>query len=146
MIRKPLAVVLLLALCAGCGVRPSKVIPGATGPTVAAAGVPIYLVRGGKPAMVLRSSPKGDIASALTALATGVSAEEAAQGFTTEVPRSAAPIGWAPGSGGQVTVSLAIDPAELSPAAVQQIACTARSPVRLVGGGVATGLVSCLTQ
>lgn len=146
MIRRPLAVVLLLALCAGCGVRASNVIPGAPGPTVGAAGVPIYLVRNGKTAIVLRPSAERDVTTALTALAKGPTPGEAAQGFTTEVPRSAAPLVLTPGPDDQATVTLAIAPAALSSLAVQQIACTARSPVWLVGGGAATGLVSCFTR
>ncbi|GAA1944180.1 hypothetical protein [Amycolatopsis minnesotensis] len=144
MIRRPLAAVLLLALlCAGCGVRASRVISGVSGPTVPAIGAAFYLVRDGKLTMVTRSQSSNDIATALTLLASDVSAEEAAQGFTTEVPRSAAPIGFAMGAGGVATVSLAIPPTALSAMATNQIACTARTGVSLTGGGVTTRPVYC---
>ncbi|OZM71081.1 hypothetical protein CFN78_21665 [Amycolatopsis antarctica] len=134
---------LLLAVCTGCGVGASEVIPGAPGPDVATEGTPLYFVRDGELAMVLRSSAGTDVATALAILPDGVSPDEAARGFTTEVSPSAAPIDLVQGPDGAATVSLAIAPDSLSPTAMHQIACTARTTVRLTGDGITTDPVRC---
>ncbi|RKT55244.1 hypothetical protein [Saccharothrix australiensis] len=127
------AVALLLA---GCGVQPSAPIPGSL-----ATGALLYLVRDGAVLPVLRPTRhQTPPAEALALLVAGPSGVEQVQGFTSEVPPSAAPI-TLDGS----TVTLAVDVTALSDLAVTQVACTAATPdpVTLVGGDRRRGPVTC---
>ncbi|MCI2423366.1 hypothetical protein MOQ72_38700 [Saccharopolyspora sp. K220] len=147
--RALLAGAALLAVSAGCGVRPSAAIPGAPAPAERPDGVGFYLVLNGKLMPVLR--PTGQ-QSALALLAAGPNAEERAQGFTTEIPPDAAPIELAHDSPSMV-VTLSTDVAGLSTMAVDQIVCTAiidtpgrasgLGSVTLVGHGRSRGPQTC---
>jgi len=148
--KKTLLVLLLtVAVVAGCGVRPSAVIPGAPAPVGPANGAVLYFLSGGQPVRVLRPLA-GELAPSnpIDLLAAGPDESEQGRRYTSEVPfgttvldQTAAPNG--------VTVTLSIAVARLSARAVDQIVCTARdslggSPqITLRGEGTARGPLAC---
>jgi hypothetical protein len=147
MTRRAAVAVLLVALLAGCGVRPSGVIHGGPAPAGPVGGTRIYLVSGGEPALVLRGPRLADPAEVLRVLAAGPTEAERAQGFTTEVPSGIAParLGFEDGT---TAVTLSADVRALSVLAVVQIVCTVQAmtsaqPVSLVSGAQRRGPLTC---
>ncbi|MGP4021268.1 GerMN domain-containing protein [Saccharopolyspora sp. 5N708] len=133
------------AFAAGCGVRPSGVIPGAPAPSGPIEGDAFYLVFNGELTPVVRAAGERSPSGALALLAAGPTAEERAQGFTSEVPPDAEPIVLT-SRASDMTVRLGTDVTQLSTMAVDQIVCTAvnataqdqptrRLEVTLVGRG-----------
>ncbi|WP_328608420.1 hypothetical protein OG943_04670 [Amycolatopsis sp. NBC_00345] len=148
-------VVVLAVVLAGCGVRPSGVIPGVpapSGPVVpqASNSTVLYFLMGSQPTASQREGIRTEPADVLTLLAAGPDDAERAAGLTTEVPATAVPVSVAVEPSG-VTVALGIDVSALSTKATQQIACTVRHldsvaalpPVTLTGGGHSQGPLSC---
>ena len=134
----PLAVVVLA--CAGCGVRPSGVIPGDPAPTGPVNGVTLYFVRNGDVVPVLRATD-----TALTPteamnllLSGGVDAQESAQGLRTDLPPGAGPATLTTDATGS-TLTIAVDPGPLLPAAKNQLFCTAQSALAQESGPAAGG-------
>ncbi|GAA4513741.1 MULTISPECIES: hypothetical protein [Nonomuraea] len=154
--RRVLAAGLVALAVAGCGVRPSDVIPagdppsGGVAPTTT---ITLYLVRNGRLLAVTRPGPGGRPlleADTLALLAAGPTARERARGFTTDVPSEAGPFSVTAEPVGHVTVTLSTPAGELSPLAVDQIVCTAgaTSPEKLlqvtvVGAGQSVGPRTC---
>ncbi|GAA2208104.1 hypothetical protein GCM10009850_035620 [Nonomuraea monospora] len=129
--RIALTLVALVAL-AGCGVRPTGVIPGGDPPSglvAPSARVTIFLVKDDRLSAVTRADRRATQANALTLLAEGPTARERSQGFTTEVPADAAPFSVSDASGGHLMVNPATPGGELSPLAVEQIVCTLAAAV-----------------
>ncbi|MFD9738993.1 hypothetical protein [Umezawaea sp. NPDC059074] len=121
-----LLLVPVLLLLTSCGVRPSEVILGGPAPTATTTAT-VYLLHGGELTPVVRPNPSSTDVLAL--LAAGPTTAERERGFTTEVP---------PGTTFEAsgsTVAVSVDVTALSPAAVDQIACTAAAPITLVNGG-----------
>ncbi|GII96088.1 hypothetical protein [Sinosporangium siamense] len=129
--RRVLAAGLLsLVAVAGCGVRPSVVITGGdppSGAVVATSKVTLYLLKNGRLSAVTR--PTGGRpwfrADMLAALAAGPSVMEQAHGFTSEVPPEAGPFSVTVKPAGHLVVTPSTPAGELSPLALDQIACTA---------------------
>ncbi|MEO3813404.1 GerMN domain-containing protein [Sphaerisporangium sp. B11E5] len=125
------AALVSLAAVAGCGVRPSDVIPAGdppSGPVAPTTTITLYLVKSGRLSPVKRPSPRGRPlfkADLLTLLAAGPTVSEQANGFTTDVPPEAAPFSVTAGSAGNVVVTLSAPPRDLSELAIDQIVCTA---------------------
>lgn len=134
-----LAIIAVL-LVASCGVRPTGVIRGGPAPTGSVAGANVFLLLDGKLTSVTR--PDSLFSEGLALLTAGPTAQEQAQGFTSEVP---------PGltlTAQNGTVTSSADVSGLSTLAVDQIVCTAVaaagvSPVTLVGGGQIRGPARC---
>ncbi|UMP05246.1 GerMN domain-containing protein [Amycolatopsis sp. EV170708-02-1] len=144
-----LAVLLLVAVVAGCGVRPSAVITGAPAPAGPANAAVLYFLSGGQPVRVLR--PLADElspASPLDLLAAGPDESERERHYTTEVPPGTAVLDQTPAPNG-ITVTLSVGVARLSARAVDQIVCTARdslggsAQITLRGEGSVRGPLSC---
>lgn len=142
-----------VVVLAGCGVRPSAVIPGGPAPSGAVVSGPpggeaLYFVLAGQPTAARRDVAPTDPAGLLRLLAAGPDDAERAAGLTTEVPGNAAPLSVAVDASG-VTVALGLDVLALSTMATQQIACTVRHldsalpPVTLTGGGHYRKLLGC---
>ncbi|MFG1694394.1 hypothetical protein [Nonomuraea sp. NPDC049309] len=118
---------LALAAVAGCGVRPSDVIPVGpppSGPVASPRATVIYLVKDGRLHPVPR--PRGRLypADALALLAAGPTAAERGQGYTSQVPRDAEPFTVASEQGGRLVITPSGAAGELSQRAVGQIVCT----------------------
>jgi hypothetical protein len=117
-----------LVAVAGCGVRPSDVIPagdppsGAVAPTMT---ITLYLVRNGRLSPVTRPGRRLSHADTLALLAAGPTAREQARGLTTDVPPEAGPFGVTAKPAGHLVVTLSTPAGELSALAVEQIVCTA---------------------
>ncbi|GGS81129.1 hypothetical protein GCM10010156_44900 [Planobispora rosea] len=120
-----------LVAAAGCGVQPSDVIIGDAPPSGAAApptAITVYLVKNDRLRAVTRPGdrPLSFPADTLALLAAGPTAQERADGFTTEVPPEAGPFSVTVEPAGHVVVTPSTRPAGgLSPRAVEQIVCTA---------------------
>jgi len=130
---------------AGCGVRPSGVIPGVPAPVGAVTGTVLYLVRDGHPVLTLRQSTVDQSPiGALTLLAAGPTPDERSRGLTSEVPADALPLAVADSASG-VTVTFSSDVSVLSTVAIEQIACTVVSgtPVTVAGGNERRDPVTC---
>ncbi|TDE42367.1 hypothetical protein E1295_28005 [Nonomuraea mesophila] len=141
---------------AGCGVRPSDVIPAGDPPSggvAPATTITLYLVRKGRVDAVTRTGPRRRPlfkADTLALLAAGVTEKEQAQGFTTDVPPEAGPFSVAVKPGGHLVVTLSTPVRELSALAVDQIVCTAAvqvpessTQVTVLGGGQSIGPRKC---
>ncbi|MFD1930644.1 MULTISPECIES: hypothetical protein [Nonomuraea] len=128
--RRALAACLVsLVAVAGCGVRPSDVIPAGdppSGPVVPTTTITLYLVKNGRLSAVTRPSGGRPLfrADTLALLAAGPTAREQALGFTTDVPPEAGPFSVIVKTAGHVVVTLSAPAGELSPLAVGQIVCT----------------------
>jgi hypothetical protein len=145
---------LSLVAVAGCGVQPSDVIPagappsGRLAPTTA---ITIYLVKNGRLGVVTRpGDPPLSPADTLTLLTDGPTAGERARGFTTDVPREAAPFSVTAEQAGQLAVTLSGPAGDLSALAVEQIVCTAAATapggpaqVTVAGAGQSVGPRTC---
>ncbi|GAA3161466.1 MULTISPECIES: hypothetical protein [Nonomuraea] len=122
-----LATALVLVAVAGCGVRPSDVIP--VGPPPSGAVAParatrLYLVKDDQLQAVTRSRGRWHPADVLAVLADGPTAKEQAQGYTTDIPLDAAPFTVVSEPGGRLVVTRLGSSGELSELAVGQIVCT----------------------
>ncbi|MGI5211445.1 hypothetical protein [Plantactinospora sp. CA-290183] len=137
--RSVAALVLCAALVAGCGIRPSGVIPGGPAPRVPAMGTGLYLVSEHQLALVLRpTGPPPSPAGTLAMLLGGPDPTELARGLRTEIPPDAGPAALTVEQSG-VTVTLATDVAALPALAVDQIVCTLSAAVPTDGRGPALG-------
>ncbi|MEU6431617.1 GerMN domain-containing protein [Microbispora sp. NPDC046973] len=144
-----------LVAVAGCGVRPSGVITGGDPPSGAVArstAITLYLVKNGRLSAVTRRFGGRPLfpADTLTLLAAGPTAEEQADGLTSDVPPTAGPFSVTAGPAGHVVVTLSAAAGDLSALAVEQIVCTAaattpQSPVQVtvVGAGQRVGPRNC---
>jgi hypothetical protein len=139
--------VLVVALLAGCGVRPSAVITGGPAPTAAVGGVRIYLISDGEPMLVLRGGKPVAPTDVLSMLAAGPTDTERARGLSSEVPGELVPakVGFEPDG---TVVSVGTDVRTLSVLGVVQIVCTVQAmsttaPVTLISGGQRRGPLSC---
>jgi hypothetical protein len=145
-----------LVAVAGCGVRPTDVIPAGDPPSGAVAPplrVTLYLVKNGRLRAVTRPGYRVSPADSLALLAAGPTAKEQARGLTTDVPPEAGPfsVTAAPDRRpGHLVVNLSTPAGTLSTLAVEQIVCTAAattlvSPgqVTVVGAGQGVGPRSC---
>ncbi|MEV0150688.1 MULTISPECIES: hypothetical protein [unclassified Nonomuraea] len=143
-----------LVAVAGCGVRPTDAISAGEPPSGAvepAATTTLYLVENGRLRAVTRPTRRPMFpADALALLAAGPTAEEQANGLTTDVPSEAGPFSVTAKPAGHVVVTLSTAAGELSALAVEQIVCTAaaRAPetpaqVTVVGAGQRVGPRSC---
>ncbi|MBT2227720.1 hypothetical protein [Nonomuraea sp. NEAU-A123] len=156
--RRMLAAGLLsLVAMAGCGVRPSDVIPAGDPPSGAVAPttpITLYLVKNGRLRAVTRPGPGGRPlfrADTLALLAAGPTAREQEHGFTTDLPPQAGPFSVTADPAGHLVVTLSTPAGELSTLAIQQIVCTAaaatppESPaqVTVVGAGQSVGPRNC---
>jgi hypothetical protein len=157
--RRVLAILLVVLVAAGCGVRPSGVITGVEAPSGPAEGeVPpgspalsptsslaLFFVSGDRVASVPRHLVHEDLVGML---ADGPDPDERAQGLSTEVPKAAAPA-TVTASGSGMDVALATDVDGLTRFAVDQIVCTllAQHPgtmtATLRGGGHTTEQRTC---
>lgn len=132
---------LVLVAIAGCGVQPSGVITGAgppSGPVRATGTTTLYFVANGQPSVVQRSGTSSSRAEALAQLAAGPTADERADGFTTDVPRGAAPFSVELQQAGRLVVRSSLPVDELSTTAVAQLVCTAAATMPGGGGSVVT--------
>ncbi|MDP4508632.1 hypothetical protein [Nonomuraea turcica] len=145
-----------LVAVAGCGVRPSDVIPAGDPPSGGVArtstSITLYLVKDGRLSAVTRRSGRPMFRpDTLALLADGPSAAEQARGLTTEVPPEAGPFSVTPEAADHLVVTLSLPAGELSTLAVEQIVCTvvaaaaSESPVQVtvVGAGQSVGPRNC---
>ncbi|HEY4455659.1 MAG TPA: hypothetical protein VGN81_15210 [Pseudonocardiaceae bacterium] len=118
----------LLGLCVGCGVQPSGVIPGDPAPTGPVNGVTLYFVRNGEVVPTLRATDTAlNPTETMNLLLTGgVDNQESATGLTTDLPPGAGPATLTNDATG-ATLTIAVDPGPLRPAAKNQLVCTAQS-------------------
>ncbi|TDC30702.1 hypothetical protein E1211_23745 [Micromonospora sp. 15K316] len=126
--RRALLVALsVLALVAGCGVRPSAVITGGPAPVGPAHGTGLFFVTKRGLTLVLRPEvPSGSIDDALALLFAGPDPVEQLQGYRSEIPPDVrARTVTVTGAWG-TTVRIKGDVGTLPDAAVDQIVCTAR--------------------
>ncbi|MFI7642470.1 hypothetical protein [Nonomuraea sp. NPDC049400] len=153
-----------LVAVAGCGVRPSDVIPAGDPPSgrvappngraVPPATITLYLVKKGRLSAVTRPTSRPMFqADTLALLAAGLTATERAQGLTTDVPPEAGPFSVTAKPAGHLVVALSTPAGELSALAVKQIVCTAaatapESPaqVTVTGAGQSVGPRKCPGQ
>lgn len=132
-----LALLAVLVLASGCGVRPSGVIPGENAPSGPPNGnnghtATVYFVLNGKVVPVVRTGVGDVAADRVRALERGPDEDERASGYTTELPPSFEPIAI-----GISDAEIGVNVRELSPNAAAQIVCT----VVAAGGGGASGTV-----
>ncbi|MCG5213390.1 hypothetical protein [Streptosporangium sp. KLBMP 9127] len=143
-----------LVAVAGCGVRPSDVIPVGDPPSGRVESTPtitFYLVKNGRVSAVTRPGGRLLLTDRLALLADGPTAREQADGFTTDVPFEAGPFSVTTEPDHPLVVTLSIPVGELSALAVEQIVCTAaavtgpESPaqVTVVGAGQSVGPRNC---
>ncbi|WP_336208739.1 hypothetical protein [Nonomuraea sp. LPB2021202275-12-8] len=143
-----------LVAVAGCGVRPSDVIPAGDPPSGAVepiTTITLYLVENDRLSAVTR--PVGGPlfqADTLALLAAGPTAREQAHGLTTDVPPEAGPFTVTAMPGRDLVVTLSTPADELSALAVEQIVCTAAAAaserpaqVTVIGAGQSVGPRNC---
>ncbi|MFF0869740.1 hypothetical protein ACFYUV_48855 [Nonomuraea sp. NPDC003560] len=138
----------LLALVAGCGVRPSDVIAVGQPPkgTVAlTTTIILYLVKDGRLSAVTRPSARPLFRTErLALLAAGPIEKERALGLSTEVPPEADPFLVTVKARDRMVLTPSAPGGDLSPLAVQQIVCTAAalpdSPARIAVAGARTSV------
>lgn len=127
--RRLLVLAVLLGLaCVGCGVQPSGVIPGDPAPTGPVNGVTLYFVRNGEVVPALRATDTAlTPTEAMNLLLTGgVDDQERAVGLSTDLPPGTGPATLTNDATG-TTLTIAVDPGPLRPAAKNQLVCTAQS-------------------
>ncbi|HUR08118.1 MAG TPA: hypothetical protein VM347_36635 [Nonomuraea sp.] len=143
-----------LVAVAGCGVRPSDVIPAGDPPSGRVETTPtitLYLVKNGRLSAVTRPGGRLLLTDRLALLADGPTARETADGFTTDVPFGVGPFSVTAEPDRPLVVTLSTPVGELSTLAVEQIVCTAatatgpESPaqVTVVGAGQRVGPRDC---
>lgn len=144
-----LTTALITVLSAGCGVRPSGVIPGRPAPTVSVDGVTLYFLANSSLTPVLRPTRRPLwLTQVLELLQEGPNHDERAWNLRTEVPTELDPVSVTEASG-KVTVVLSADVTALSTRAVDQIVCTVRdalstaAPVILTSDAATRGPRSC---
>ncbi|WP_037357843.1 hypothetical protein [Amycolatopsis orientalis] len=135
--KRLLALLAVLVLASGCGVRPSGVIVGENAPSGPANGnvenaATVYFVLNGKIEPVVRTGVGDGAADQVRALEQGPDEDERASGYTTELPPSFEPI--AVGTG---EAAIGVNVRELSPNAIAQLVCTV-----VAAGGGASGTVT----
>ncbi|QYC39748.1 hypothetical protein Nocox_10645 [Nonomuraea coxensis DSM 45129] len=146
--------VTLVVAVAGCGVRPSDVIPAGdppSGPVRRATTVTLYLVENGRLSAVTRPDGRLSPVDTLALLAAGPTSREQEHGLTSDVPPGAGPFSLTAEPAGGLVVALSTPAGELSALAVDQIVCTAAattsdSPaqeVTILGGGASVGPRTC---
>jgi hypothetical protein len=124
------ALALLVALAAGCGVRPSVVITGGAAPVGPARGVGLFFVADHRLVLVLRPTmPAGAIDNALALLLAGPDPTEQKLGYRTEIPADAGPAETTSSDPSGTRVQLSGGVTALSPTAVDQIVCTVRNAI-----------------
>lgn len=125
---KRLVLLAVLLACVGCGVQPSGVIPGDPAPTGPVNGVTLYFVRNGAVVPTLRATDTAlTPTEAMNLLLTGgVDDQEAAIGLRTDLPPGVGPATLTTDATG-ATLTIAVDPGPLPPAAKNQLVCTAQS-------------------
>ncbi|WP_406630242.1 hypothetical protein [Amycolatopsis sp. WGS_07] len=129
--KRLLGLIAIMLLAAGCGVRPSGVIPGEeapSGPAVGSVGntATVYFVLDGKLVPVVRNGVGEVPADRVRALEQGPNEDERASGYTTELPPSFEPI-----AVGISEAAIGVNVRDLTPNAVGQLVCT----VIAAGGG-----------
>ncbi|WP_409495403.1 GerMN domain-containing protein [Amycolatopsis sp. cmx-11-12] len=152
-----LALPLIALAIAGCGVRPSGVIPGApapVGPSGATPGEPghgavLYFLSGGEPVRVQRRLDEElSLARTVELLAAGPDESERERRYTSEVPLGTRVLDQETGPD-DAMVTLSAGVAGLSARAVDQIVCTVMDSlggtarITLRGGGTDRGPLSC---
>jgi hypothetical protein len=155
------ALLVLLLVVAGCGVRPSAVIEGVEAPSGDPDGALLFLVSDGavvpvvRPFRITRPPGEGEPGEIpreppdpFALLAAGPTPDERALGLTSEVPAEAVPTDITPSANDGVTVRLPIDVTALSALAAEQLACTTAPgrPVTLVGDGTSRAPVTCVPR
>lgn len=120
-----LAVLLVVLAAAGCGVRPSGVIPGLEAPAgPAEQTVPtLYFVAAGKVVPVRSMAPGQPRANVVDLLAAGPDLSWRRKGMTTQVPPDAGPA-MVKQVDRSLDVRLRSDPTMMSTLALDQIVCT----------------------
>jgi hypothetical protein len=151
-------VVLIAALTAGCGVRPSGVITGGPAPTkdvvdgppLAPGASSLYFLAGSALTPVPRPTRQRlSPAQALALLQNGPDDAERAAGLTSEVPTGLDPVTVTTDASGTVDVAVSADVTALSAPAVDQIVCTVRdalpttAPITVTGGAATRGPGTC---
>lgn len=123
-----LVLLAVLLACVGCGVQPSGVIPGDPAPTGPVNGVTLYFVHNGEVVPTLRATDTAlNPTETMNLLLTGgVDEQESASGLTTDLPPGAGPATLTNDATG-ATLTIAVDPGPLRPAAKDQLVCTAQS-------------------
>jgi hypothetical protein len=122
-------VVLIAVLNAGCGVRPSGVIPGGPAPAGLAEGVALYFLANSSLTLVLRPTRQRQPLSptqTLALLQDGPNDDERAANLTSEVPAGLNPVTVTTNASGDADVVVSADVTTLSTTAVDQIVCTVR--------------------
>lgn len=118
-------IVAIALVCAGCGVRPSGVIPGDPAPIGPVNGATLMFVHDGALVPSLRTtSDQPSVVEAVELLIGGPDTDEQAVGLTSKVPANAGPVNLTGDTSG-LTLDIAIDPNTLPPLAVDQLTCTA---------------------
>ena len=144
-----LAALVLSAVLAGCGIRPTEPIVGLQAPSgpVENTSPALYWVSEGR--VVAVSRPQGSLIGrdVVALLAQGPTNAEQSRGLGTEVPFDAAPATVDRVASG-LDVTLSSDVSQLSGTAVQQIVCTllgiqAVGTVNLRGGGHSLETLRC---
>ncbi|QGN49937.1 GerMN domain-containing protein [Micromonospora sp. WMMD558] len=121
------ALAVLVALAAGCGVRPSGVITGGPAPVGPARGTGLFFVSEQRLTLVLRPvPPPGSVDKALALLFAGPDPAEQKQGYTSEIPADVGLGSLSTPGGAGTTVTLTGGVTALSATAVDQIVCTVR--------------------
>lgn len=143
-------VVLVAALGAGCGVRPSGVITGGPAPTAQAEGATLYLLDDSSLRIVRRATRQHlSPTQTLALLQGGPDHEELAANLTSDVPAGLDPVSVTTDASGDVHVLVSADVTTLSTAAVDQIVCTVRdalsttAPVTVTSGAATRGPQLC---
>jgi len=152
-------VVLTAVLIAGCGVRPSGVIPGGPAPTggvLVRPGTPpgpaavLYFLDGSSLTPALRPTRQHlSPTRTLALLQNGPNDDERAANLTSEVPTGLDPVTVTTDASGNVAVAVSADVTTLSTTAVDQIVCTVRdalsttAPITLTGDAATRGPRSC---
>jgi len=145
--------VLVGALTAGCGVRPSGVITGGPAPTGPAVGRPdapaparegeraaLYFLADSSLTRVLRRTRQGlSPTQTLALLQGGPDRHERAANLTSEVPAGLDPVTVTTDASGGVEVVVSADVRTLSVKAVDQIVCTVRDALSTTGPVTLTG-------
>ena len=127
-------VVLLALVCAGCGVRPSGVIPGDQAPTGPVYGVTLYFARHNELIPTLRATTNQFTPiETITALASGPDPREQTDGMTTQVPPGIVAVSLAPDPSGNTFLTLNVNPNTLSTVAIGQLTCTATTAIANAG-------------
>lgn len=145
-----LVATLVATLTAGCGVRPSGVIPGGPAPVGHASGVVLYFLSGSSLTPVFRPirqpiSPTKTLAF----LQEGPDDAERAANLTSEVPSGLDPVDVTTHVSGDVEIVVSFDVRSLSAAAVDQVVCTVRdtltttASITLSSDGATRGPRSC---